>query len=59
MSNIEKENYVAKIFTFSGMQIMQTNVVDGTINISDLKRGNYILTISDRYGKNVSSQIVV
>ena len=59
IGNIEEENYVAKIFTFTGMQIMQTNVVDGTINISDLKRGNYILTISDRYGKNVSSQIVV
>lgn len=59
ISNIEDENYVAKVFTFTGMQIMQTNVVDGKINISDLKRGHYILSISDRYGKNVTNQIVV
>lgn len=59
IGNIEDENYVAKVFTFNGMQIMQTNVVDGKINISDLKRGHYILSISDSYRKNVTNQIVV
>jgi len=59
IDNIDDENYVAKVFSFNGMQIMQTNVVDGKISISDLKRGHYILSISDSYGKNVTNQIVV
>ncbi|WBU89033.1 T9SS type A sorting domain-containing protein [Cellulophaga omnivescoria] len=58
--NISRKDYVqAKVYNLQGLIVLRKDVADGTLNVSSLENGIYVLELAKANGESTKQKIVI